>query len=156
VLGQSDPHGRVSFHEAGHALVAHLLSGEVIELTLEDDELPGRTSVRWSGLDPARLQVALACTALGGPVAELLLEGDDLLEDPTVVRAWQADWHEVEEVASEVESDPLARERWIQARIRQTHTLLADVDHREVLLRIGDALEAHGTLDQALFHECLQ
>ena len=64
---------REAWHEAGHAVIAHLLGGEVREVTLEsdDDAFEGRVTVAW----PARTAVEVAersgRAALAGPLAEL-------------------------------------------------------------------------------------
>ena len=146
-----------AWHEAGHAVVAHLLGGRVRELTLEMDEdgLDGRSSIEWRGLDGMGLASVSGRAALGGPLAELIFRGEDSLEDPSVLSAWEGDWAEVERCALRVEPDPAARVGVISGWIESVRALLADGRVEEWVARVADALDAHGTLDRELFESCL-
>lgn len=147
-----------AWHEAGHALVAHLLGGRIHELTLEDEsgELDGRASIDWVALEPARRPAASACTALGGPLAELAFL-DEPLEHlaPSTVAAWEADWAVVEAEAAQLEPEPARRYALIHEWLEDVRAALEDPHNAERLARIADALDAHGTLDEFLFAECL-
>ena len=146
-----------AWHEAGHALVAHGLGGRIMMLTLESDEeeFEGRASVEWPPADEQETATRSALTALGGPLAELIFEGEVDATDPDLVAAWAGDWEEVERCAAIVQPDPDHRTDLIQAWLAQTEATLSSPEAEEVLARIADALDAHGTLDETLFEDCL-
>jgi predicted alpha/beta hydrolase family esterase len=146
-----------SWHEAGHGLIAHLLGGEVQVLTLESDEdaFEGRATILWPAASPSESARRSALTALGGPLAELIFRGEVELDDPNLVRAWDGDWQEVERCAEVVQPDPNLRTNIIQRWIHEVDRQLRTARSEEVLARIADALDAHGTLDETLFEECL-
>ncbi|MEM8712209.1 MAG: hypothetical protein AAGG01_14765 [Planctomycetota bacterium] len=148
-----------AWHEAGHAYIAHRLGGRVHCLTLEadEDEFEGRASVEWpAGGDAEESARRSALTALGGPLAELLFRGEVDASDPELVKAWDGDWQEVERCAEAVEPDPDRRTTLIQRWVHEVQAALDDPRAEETLARIADALDAHGTLDETLFEECLE
>ncbi len=142
------------YHEAGHALAAHLLGGEVTECTIEqdDDGVMGRTTVRWrnaGGPDHAR---ALALTALAGPVAESRFLGDmDLIES---LSAWEHDWRHATAAIARW-APPSRRAAEVRALAAQLAAWFADPEVWERLCRLADALAAHGTLDAGLVAEAV-
>jgi hypothetical protein len=143
-----------AYHEAGHVLMAHLLGGEVVHVTLEseDEEVMGHTTVRWHTTSEAQRRRCSALTALAGPVAETRWRGQpDLLDGLT---AWRADWREVEVAlaAEALHKDPRQQlDQWLREVVSQ----LQDPVAWEHLCRIADALEAHGTLDDVLLDDVL-
>ena len=146
-----------AWHEAGHALIAHLLGGEVQTLTLESDEeaFEGRATIAWPAASPDEAARRSALTALGGPLAELIFRGEVDLDDPQLVQAWDGDWQEVERCAAAVQPNPDLRTDIIQRWLHEVETTLRTPRSEEILARIADALDAHGTLDDTLFEECL-
>ncbi|MFT4540691.1 MAG: hypothetical protein ACI841_002624 [Planctomycetota bacterium] len=150
--------GPEAWHEAGHALAAHLLNGVVRELTLESelDGLEGHVAVEWPTAATeecaARRQ---ALVALAGPVAELVFRGEDVLEDPHALSAWRGDWEEAQTQLSQLHAEDEAREAGLRAMLAELHELFAVADGYERLARLADALDAHGTLDRDLFLEAI-
>ena len=146
-----------AWHEAGHALVAHWLGGRVVSLSLEvdDDGFDGRASVEWRRLAADEISDRSGRVALGGPLAELVFQGDVDPTDAATVSAWEDDWREVQRCAEQLDADPAARERRIQSWVREVQERFEDLRAQETLARIADALDAHGTLDETLFEECL-
>lgn len=143
-----------AYHEAGHALVAHLLGGEVQETSLESEHEghAGQTRVLWSGFEERDRIRRSAMSALAGPVAEVLWRGESVLEED--LSAWRADWDEVDaglEALAPIEEREVLRQRWLD----ELKELLEDPQTWENLCRIADALEAHETLDQILLQEYL-
>ena len=69
-----------SWHEAGHALAAHLLGARVNLLTLESelDGHGGHAEIDWTGVSNQTRGSALV--ALAGPVAELVYRGEEILD----------------------------------------------------------------------------
>ncbi|MBL8729408.1 MAG: M50 family metallopeptidase [Planctomycetes bacterium] len=143
-----------AYHEAGHALMAHLLGGRVVQVTLEvdDDGEIGRTTVEWHGHSVAERRRCSALVALAGPVAEARWRGDVALLE--ALSAWHDDW---EEVRAALAAEAGARNpaalltRWL----REVHQQFADAAAWELLCRLADVLEAHDTLDAVLLDELL-
>ena len=153
-----DPHdldlATAAYHEAGHVLMAHLLGGYVAHVTLESerDELAGLTTIRWHSHNQRDRQRCSALAALAGPLAESRWRGEtDTLE---VFTAWRADWNEVQQaLATQAETGDATKllHQWLY-EVRQQ---LDDPLVWEVLCRVADALEAHGTLDENLLDDVL-
>lgn len=149
---------REAWHEAGHAVVAHLLGGRIREVTLEsdDDAFEGRVTIEWPAGPPREVAARSAQAALAGPLAELARYEDEI--DPTsseIVAAWSGDWAEVERCAAVCAPDPEKRTPLIERWFRDTGALLARDNAESLIGRIADALDAHGTLDEILFEDCL-
>lgn len=143
-----------AYHEAGHVLMAHLLGGNVVSVTLEseDDAMGGVTTVRWSSDNHSDRQRCSALVALAGPLAEARWRGEAIALD--AFTAWRGDWQEVEQalVAQAQGSDPIKLlHQWL-GKVRQQFD---DPLIWEVLCRVADALEAHGTLDEDLLDDVL-
>jgi len=146
-------------HEAGHAVVAHLLGGRVRLVTLESEieSHGGHTEVAWSpGLGERDRLDRSAQVALGGPLAELIWSGQDVLDDPAVVSTWAEDWEEVMLAAQRIEGDREKAEARIHRWIHDVRDLLEDPAVDEYVARVAVALEAHETLDETLFEDCFE
>lgn len=158
------PPGPEAWHEAGHALAAHLLGGRVREVTLESERegTEGHVSVEWdrgSMQDEARRSAAVA---LAGPVAELVYRaatgdpgGQDLLEDAEALSTWRGDWDEARGQLERLHRDPDRVERARRELLAELYGRFEDARGYEQLARLADALDAHDTLDEGLFLEAL-
>lgn len=146
----------IAWHEAGHAVVARLLGARVLGLTLESDDesFGGRASVEWEPAPLAESARRSAMVALAGPLAELQQFGDDAAHEPGALRAWDADWAEVQRCAAAVERDPALQGDRIRGWVRATEALLGEPTTETLVARVADALDAHGTLDETLFDDC--
>ena len=146
-----------AWHEAGHAVVARLLGGRVVWISLEDDsdEHDGRAAIEWRPRNERELASLSGRAALGGPLAELLHRGDDSLQDPEVLAAWVDDEREVERCAKIVEPDGERRVALIRRWLEEVRAIVEQPDVEERIARVADALDAHGTLDETLFEDCL-
>ncbi len=143
-----------AYHEAGHVLMAHLLGGNVVHVTLEndDDTLDGLTTVRWPNHNPIERQRCSALVALAGPLAEARWRGETITLDAFL--AWRGDWLEVQHALTSQakDGDPTKLlHQWL-AEVRQQFD---DPLVWELLCRIADALEAHATLDEDLLDDVL-
>jgi len=145
-----------AWHEAGHALAAHLLGGHVREVTLESehDGHEGHVAVEWrtTGADDDARR--LATVALAGPVAELVFRGQDVLEDPAALSSWRGDLDEAEAQLERLHADPAEREGTRRALLRELRDCFETRGH-ECLARLADALDAHVTLDEVLFADAV-
>lgn len=151
------PPGPEAWHEAGHALAAHLLGGVVREVTLESEceGFEGHVTVEWSAAaeeDAARRD---ATVALAGPVAELVFRGEDLLDDAQALASWRRDWDEADAQLVRLHSDPREREATRRAILGDLRRQFDEARGYETLARLADALDAHVTLDEVLFTDAL-
>lgn len=149
---------REAWHEAGHAVVAHLLGGKVLEVTLEseDDAFEGRVTVAWAGASAREAAGRSGRAALAGPLAELArYEGELDVGAAEIRAAWSGDWDEVEACLACVEPDPERRTSLLRRWFDEVGQLVARHDVETLIGRVADALDAHGTLDESLFLHCL-
>ncbi len=69
-----------AYHEAGHAVVASILGGRVVSVSIESesDEVDGDAVVAWSRAGRTDRELALdeIRVALAGPIAELVYAGE--------------------------------------------------------------------------------
>jgi hypothetical protein len=152
----SDYAGPEVWHEAGHALAALHLGGEVRLVTLESefDDHAGHTAVAWSGFAEEERTRRSALVALAGPVAETLYVGEDV-EDPAVLATWRADWEEAEACLRRLAEDPEERGVLRQRLLAELVGLFRDERVWEQLARIVDALDAYETLDADMIEDAL-
>ena len=151
------PHAHDAWHEAGHALAAHLLGGTVRELSIEsdDDAFDAHVRVDWPLADAAEDARRGALVALAGPVAELAYRREDALDDPSLIEAWQGDCDEADACLRVLHPDGETRDRARRALLHELHAFFDDPVNYDALARIADALDAHGTLDDVLFSDAL-
>jgi hypothetical protein len=146
-----------AWHEAGHAVVAHLLGGRIVSVTLEPEEdgYGARSAIEWGASDEAAVANLSGRVALAGPIAEVERFGGHELDDVHVLAAWEADWQEIERCAAVLEREEEGQKRVMERWAREVRTMLLDPGVEELVARVADALEAHGELDETLFEDCL-
>ena len=156
-MASPDPSEIEAWHEAGHAVIAHLLGGRIVSVTLEPEEegFGGRSAIQWSTSDGASVASLSGRVALAGPIAEVERFGGQDLDDVHVLAAWEADWREIERCAAVLERQPDGQKRVVEAWAREVRTMLLDPGVEELVARVADALDAHGELDETLFEDCL-
>ncbi|WP_164103159.1 hypothetical protein [Candidatus Laterigemmans baculatus] len=142
---------RIAYHEAGHAVAAVWLGGEVVHVTLEPDRddgpsRDGELLVRWHhrGLSPRDLLAREVAVALAGPAAEMLYLGER--PHPLTVREWAEDWRIVWMLAAEWVADPALRMQWIEASLRDLCGLFDQAACWQAVAETADELSAHETL----------
>jgi ATP-dependent Zn protease len=147
----------VAYHEAGHALIAHLLGGKVKQVTIDPDnddgpERLGDTQVRWRrSCGEKELAQNMIQVCLAGPVAEMIYSGDPY--HPGVVPEWAADWRDAWETAQLL--FPIERQRLQyleQVSIELYHRMKQD-DLWAALASLADHLLAHETLEHEEIEE---
>lgn len=142
----------VAYHEAGHALMAALLGGEVMYVTIEPDnddgpDRQGDTQVLWRRSNKTDQEFATLAiqVSLAGPVAEMIYSGDPY--HPGMVAEWAADWDEAWTSAALLHKGQRQRLEYLeQLSIQLYHRLKAD-DLWPALASLADHLLAHETLE---------
>lgn len=147
----------VAYHEAGHALVAHVLGGRVKQVTIEPDnddgpERTGDTQIRWRNVtDEREFAQNVVQVCLAGPVAEMIYSGDPY--HPGVVPEWAADWQDAWDAARPLFPEERKRLQYLEeVSIALYHRMNRD-DFWAALAAIADHLLAHETLEAAEFRE---
>jgi hypothetical protein len=143
----------VAYHEAGHAVAAVILGGEVIRVSLEseqDDDLPlrdGDVAIRWHhrGLSRRDLVEREITVSLAGPAAEMIYQGER--PHPATMSQWRADWEVAWSLAGEIFSDPQRRMAALEALCVALCQLLDDPAHWQAIAETADRLEAFETLE---------
>lgn len=143
----------VAYHEAGHAVLAESLGGQVIGVTIVpvDDEGPrrhGETKVAWAqtGSDQ-QFALAQARVALAGPAAEMIYCDEQY--EIAIIKEWWADWLVASESVLSVKPN-LSKQELIGTLSRLLDEMVEVVSNDHVWHRIAtfaDELAAHETLD---------
>lgn len=143
----------VAYHEAGHAVAAVLLGGEVVQVTLEpenDGQLPNRegdVSIRWHhrGLTREDLLRREITVCLAGPAAEMLYAGER--PHPSTVRQWRADWEIAWQLAGQFISEQTRRMRMLETLLASLCQMFDRDDCWQAVAETADQLEAFETLE---------
>ena len=142
----------IAYHEAGHALVAHLLGGVVRQVTIEpdNDDGPARegdTQVLWrrSGVSEKEFAVTAVKVCLAGPVAEMIYSGDPI--HPGMVAEWAGDWRDAWSAAAPLHADERKRLTYLEDVSIQLYHRLQDENVWAALASLADNLLAHETLE---------
>lgn len=140
-----------AYHEAGHALVALLLGGEVRLVTIEPDHddgplRSGDTQVLWRRAGGEKQFAAKEVqVCLAGPVAEMIYSGDPF--HPGSVPEWANDWREAWRAAAPLHSDERRRLAFLEQTSVELHRLLRSDNYWSALADLADNLLAHETLE---------
>ena len=148
----------IAYHEAGHALMALLLGGEVRLVTIEPDnddgpDRQGDTQVLWrrARISDREFARMTAQVSLAGPVAEMIYSGEPY--HPGLVAEWAADWREAWKSAALLKPDERQRLEYLElVSIQLYHRLKAD-DLWAALASLADHLLAHESLESGQVHE---
>jgi ATP-dependent Zn protease len=153
----------IAYHEAGHALLAYLLGGEVRLVTIEPDdddgpEREGDTQVLWRDAGTAREFARKAVqVSLAGPVAEMIYTGD--VFHPGLVGEWAADWKDAWEAAIPLYADERQRLEFLERMSIQLYQRLRNDELWAALAALADHLLAHETLEgeqvEEIVEDCL-
>jgi ATP-dependent Zn protease len=142
----------VAYHEAGHALMAFVLGGEVQVVTIEperDDgpERQGDTQVLWRRSSDGDKEYARKAVevSLAGPVAEMIYSGEPY--HPGLVAEWAADWREAWDAAVPLHADERKRLTYLEDVSIRLYHRLQEEDLWAALASLADNLLAHETLE---------
>lgn len=151
----------VAYHEAGHALMAYLLGGQVRQVTIEPDHddgprRDGDTQVVWRrpALGDKEFAKKSIQVHLAGPVAEMIYSGEPY--HPAFVAEWAADWDGATQAAALLHADEVKRLQYLEQVSRRLYQQLQDDELWMALAALADSLLAHETLDQEQVEEVLQ
>jgi ATP-dependent Zn protease len=149
-----------AYHEAGHALMAHLLGGKVKHVTIEPDhddgpDRHGDTQVHWrrSQMTDKEFAKKAVQVSLAGPVAEMIYSGDPF--HPGLVPEWAADWRTAWELAVPLHPGERQRLEHLEQLSIQLYHRLKEDDLWSALASLADHLLAHETLDSEQVEEIL-
>ena len=142
----------IAYHEAGHALMALLLGGEVRLVTIEPDndygpERQGDTQVVWrrAAISDTEFAKKAVQVSLAGPVAEMIYSGDPY--HPGLVAEWAADWREAWNSALLLHSDERRRLEYLEQVSIQLYRRFREGDLWAALASLADHLLAHESLE---------
>ena len=151
----------IAYHEAGHALMAILLGGEVRLVTIEPDnddgpERQGDTQVLWrrSGMSDREFAEKAIQVSLAGPVAEMIYSGDPY--HPGLIAEWAADWDEAWGSASLIHRDERQRLAFLEQTSIGLYRQLRQVEMWAALAALADNLLAHETLEAEQVEEIVR
>ena len=152
----------MAYHEAGHAVIAVMLGGEVLTVTLEpddDDRLPerdGDVTIRWQhrGLSRRDLVQREILVCLAGPAAETIHLGETV--DPQAVAEWRYDWALANQLAGMLLSDQASRAALLHRLLKELTLMLRRADCWQAISETADQLEAHETLDGQEVHQIVR
>ena len=151
----------IAYHEAGHALMALLLGGEVRQVTIEPDNddgplRQGDTQVLWrrSRMSEREFAAISVQVSLAGPVAEMLYTGDPF--HPALVAEWAEDWREAWEAASLLQPLKRPRLKYLEQASIALHRQLDEEALWAALAALADHLLAHATLDAEQVEEIVR
>jgi hypothetical protein len=142
----------IAYHEAGHALMALLLGGEVRLVTIEpdNDDGPNRegdTQVLWrrSTIGEREFAKTAVRVSLAGPVAEMIYSGDPY--HPGLVAEWAADWRDAWEAAVPLHPGERQRLAYLEQVSIQLYHHFRDESLWAAIAALADNLLAHETLE---------
>ena len=143
---------RIAYHEAGHAVAAVWLGGEVVQVTLEPDRddgpfRDGEVQIRWhhGGLSPRDLIDREVAVALAGPAAEMIYLGER--PHPLAVREWAEDWRIAWNLAAERVAPHPGRMLWMESILSELCRTFDQDACWQAVAETADELSAHETLE---------
>ena len=147
-----------AYHEAGHAVMAHLLGGNVQLVTIEPDdddgpERSGNTEVIWrrTGMTEKEFAKCAIQVSLAGPAAEMIYTGDPF--HPGLVPEWAADWKEAWTTAELLHAHEKKRLEYLEAVSIRVYRRFRQDDLWAALAAVADHLLAHESLEGEQFEE---
>ncbi|MEO1618667.1 MAG: cell division protein FtsH [Planctomycetota bacterium] len=151
-----------AYHEAGHAVIAFALGGEIdsIGLYAEADEwLPerfGDCHINWGKVNVnCSWQIQReVLTLLAGPVAEMIYRGESL--HPAVYPPWRYDWEMALLRVREVVSSEEQRDKIMEILLQWLHQRLSDNVNWAAVAAVADELLAHEYLDGEMLADTLR
>jgi len=149
-----------AYHEAGHAVVAAILGGRVWGISLipesEGIRKAGELEIRWprGHMTASQIATCSAKVALGGPVAEMLYQGEPL--HPGLVPHWRGDWETAWTAARLQWPDERQRLAKLELLTTELHRILGESTIWQTIAALADELQAHEVLESDEVHEVIE
>lgn len=148
-----------AYHEAGHAVVAAILGGRVFGISLipesEAIRKAGELEIHWprNRMTEAQIAACSAKVALGGPVAEMLYQGE--LLHPGFVAHWRSDWNMAWTAARRQWPDERRRLAMLEQLTAEMYRILGQLDLWQTIAALADELLAHELLESEEVREVI-
>jgi len=150
----------VVYHEAGHAVMAVWLGGEVLHVTIEPnrDEEPrrdGDAMVRWHhrGLSSRESCERELMAVLAGPIAEMV--HTDQRSSLNATPEWAGDWQIACQLAATIIKESALRRAMIDAVTDKLFVLISRADFWQAISEVADLLDAHETIEGDEVAQCV-
>ena len=143
-----------AYHEAGHAVVAHLLGGEVQSVSIEDSfdsesNRLGDTAVLWRGLDERERALNELASVLAGPIAEAIYRDDDVTLDDS--SEWLADLALVARLSEKLHETKAKQKNTIAVTCTRLRRWFQRDENWAAVAAVADELATHELLDADQF-----
>jgi ATP-dependent Zn protease len=146
-----------AYHEAGHAVIAVVLGGQIIEATIERNALDaperdGLVSVRWRELANKQAQLIRELQiVLAGPVAEAIYR--DIEVDLVAHPEWKHDLIAAIQLLRLANINDMKAQALMLQTMRQLKRVMDDESHWQAIAEVADLLQAHETIEGEEVHE---
>jgi len=150
----------LSYHEAGHAVMAAWLGAEVLYVTIEPDKddgprRDGDAAIRWHhhGMNSRQLAEKELMAVLAGPVAEMIYE-----QETKSIRsrpAWAGDYAIARQMSQVLVANDALRHKMIDAVTQQLFSILSKDNFWQAISEVADLLEAHETIEGDQVTDCV-
>lgn len=139
----------LAYHESGHAVMAVMLGGEVISVSVESEseDVDGDVAVLWrrSGGNAAEDAVDQIKVALAGPIAEMIYVGDyDYLR---IRQEHATDWRIASENLQMLNLQTLAEAKLLQDTVAKLYRTIGRDDVWSAIGDVADRLAVDETVE---------
>lgn len=145
-----------AYHEAGHAVMAIYLGGQVTEVSIESEEGwgTGNATVRWTSSSQRQRYLNDLKTALAGPIAEMVYVGDyDYLR---LRSEHAADWKQVLQCLPFIEVPKSQQTDFLECCVAEIYATLRQDALWAAVGDVAELLLLHETIDGESAHDATE
>ena len=148
-----------AYHEAGHAVIAALLGGKIVSVSIEENSLDtpwlaGLAAVAWPiGWTETRQIGCELMTLLAGPAAEMVYTGEPL--HPATVAQWRGDWQAAQQLLATKIRDERKRIAALERTCSDLFSRLQEDRLWQAISEVADLLDSHETIEGEEVHDCV-
>lgn len=147
-----------AYHEAGHAVVASILGGRVVTVSIESEspEVDGDAVVAWNRGDRTDREMALdeIRVALAGPIAEMVYAGE---YDYLRIREEHAvDWKIALSCLRSLELNTEGEARLLQKTVAELYQTIRQDHIWSSIGDVADLLAVHETIEGDVVREAVE